>query len=64
MKKTCCKGYEVVAHLLSIGGIYLLSAGLIGSFKFVEVIRGPIFWGLFLILAGFHGMGMMMHKKK
>ena len=63
MKKECCKGYKLIAHVLSVGGIYLLTMGLINDVNFVTVIKSPIFWGLFLILAGFHSM-CMMHKKK
>lgn len=63
MNKECCKGYRLIAHLLSVGGIYLLAGGLLESMKVLTVLKSPIFWGLFLILAGFHCVGMM-HKKK
>ena len=57
-KGKCCCGIGVVSHLFSIAGIYLLAWGLIGSAKVGTVIRSPIFWGLFLLVAGFHQMSM------
>jgi len=62
-KGKCCSGYKIVAHIFSIVGIYLLTWGLIGSSNIWTVLKSPIFWGLILILAGFHSVGMM-HKKK
>ncbi len=64
MKKVkCCSGSGIVSHVLFLAGIYLLTWGLVGSANFLTVIKSPIFWGLFLILAGFCSIGMM-HKKK
>jgi len=62
-KGKCCSGYGIVAHIFSLVGIYLLTWGLIGLSNFGTVLKSPIFWGLILILAGFHCVGMI-HKKK
>lgn len=54
MKKgKCCKGSGIVAHIFFIAGIYILTWGLIGSVSIRTVLKSPVFWGLFLILAGF-----------
>ncbi len=54
MKKAkCCNGSGIVAHILFIVGIYILTWGLIGSSSVGTVLASPVFWGLFLILAGF-----------
>ena len=54
MKKgKCCNGSGIVAHILFIAGIYILTWGLTDSASVGAVLSSPVFWGLFLILAGF-----------
>ena len=51
----CCSHYGaplIIGHLLLLLGTYLLSWGLTGL-GFWGVLKSPVFWGIFLILAGF-----------
>ena len=47
-KEACCKG-AAVGHIFALVGFYILTWGLIGSAGFGDVLKSPIFWGLFLI---------------
>lgn len=49
-KKKIYKLPVIIAYLMSLLGIYLLTAGLMSNWNFVEIIKSPIFWGLFLII--------------
>jgi len=54
--KRCCRGFGgmmAVAHILLLIGIYVLTAGLLRTFRWEFVLRDPIFWGLILIFAAF-----------
>ena len=46
----------IVCHVLFIGGCYLLASGISavvrGRAHLKEVVTGPLFWGLFMILGG------------
>jgi len=46
----------IVSHVLLIGGCYLLASGIStvvkGRARPKEVLRSPLFWGLFMILGG------------
>lgn len=47
-KAFCFRG--IIGHLMILLGIYLVSAGLIDDFSLLTVLKGPIFWGIFLII--------------
>ena len=49
-----CKG-AVIPHLILIAGTYVLSAGLIGTYAWKEVLTSSQFWGLILIFGAFCG---------
>ncbi len=48
-EKKCCNGAGIFGRIFALGGMYLLTGGLIDSFAFGDVFTSPIFWGLFLI---------------
>lgn len=49
--------------LLSLLGIYLLAAGLKNTWGFLELIKNPIFWGLFHLMTGVYVMIRFVKKK-
>ncbi len=64
MKKGCYKGWSGLFYILySLFGIYLLTAGLIENWNFLEIMKSSIFWGVFFIIIGsFHGMKIMHNR--
>lgn len=49
--------------LLSLLGMYLLAAGLKDTWSFLELIRNPIFWGLFHLMTAVYVMMRFVKKK-
>lgn len=40
----------VIGHLMVLLGVYLFSAGIIGEYSLVPVLKSSIYWGLLLII--------------
>jgi hypothetical protein len=48
--KSCCSTKGVIGHLMILLGIYLVSAGISGSYALLQTLKGPLFWGFFLVI--------------
>lgn len=52
--KKCKIAHMIFGYFLLLLGIYLLTAGLIGKYNPITVLKGPIFWGIFLIFSAIY----------
>jgi hypothetical protein len=41
---------KIIGHFMVLLGIYLFSAGLIGNYSLIPVLKSSIFWGIFLLI--------------